>query len=188
MNPRNVPINTTLKIKKQILLLMLTLIPAMVLGQLAVNNAEVYDLGTVLKYQGYYANGLTGGKPGANQLWDYSTLQPRPKDVLTVWVDSVRSNDYGKYFPDANLVKIFSDGKFVFIKSTKDANYMVGYVDTVYDTKSLYSNPQLLIKRPLKYKTMAIDTFYRKVTMQAFKPILSIRSLRTNALDGVIPI
>jgi hypothetical protein len=158
-----------MKMKKPVVFLTMIIIQVIVFGQTIINNAENFVPGTILKYQSCYTTGISEGNSGANQTWDFSALKAKPNGLTTVVVDSAKATFYGKYFPDANLVKMYSDGRFVFINKTRDANYLVGYVDTVYDTKTNYPDQQLLIKRPLKYKTTVVDTFFKKMTLQAFK-------------------
>jgi hypothetical protein len=156
--------------KKQLLVafLIVSLLSFTAISQTIIKNAENVEWGTVLTYQNCQASELSSGNGGPNQVWDFSALKSKPNSILTITIDSVKSNIYGKYFPQANLVKMFSDDRFVFINKTSDASYLVGYVDTIFHTKTEYFNPQLLMKRQLKYGNVAVDTFFRKTTLKGY--------------------
>jgi hypothetical protein len=156
--------------KKQLLLafLFVSLLSFPAMSQTIIKNAENFEWGTVLTYQNCMVSELTGGNSGPNQVWDYSALKSKPNSILTVSIDSVKSNIFGKYFPEANLTKMYSDNRFSFINKTADASYLVGYVDTIFNTSTKYFDPQLLMKRQLKYGNLAVDTFFRKTTLKGY--------------------
>ncbi len=167
--------------KMKITLLLVGIIPSIAFAQPTVTNAEDFTIGTVLKFQKCNTKGITEGKSGPNQTWDFSKLKPTG-DTITEWMVLPSSTTHGHLFPTANQVEKYSDGSFVYVNKTESENLLVGYVDT---TKAFppthYPNPMLFAKRPLNYGVTITDTFTMKGS-----PALGIITIEPDAYGTLI--
>lgn len=134
-------------------------VPYFVYGQPVVNNAEDFNIGMVLQFQKCSPVNINPGNAGANQVWDFSGLQPLP-GITTEWMVSPSSTPFGSAFPTANLVEKYSDGRFVYVNKSGNQNYLVGFADTTspYPPTS-FPDPMLFAQRPLVFGTVVTDTF-----------------------------
>lgn len=142
------------------LLALLASLPAGVFAQPIIENAESFTIGMVLKYQAYDdPSGIVPGPAGPDQVWDFSTLIPLP-DTVTAWIVSPATHPLGAQFPTANLLEVHSNGKLIFVNQTAGESFLVGYEDTTdpYPPQR-YTDPMLLIKRPITYGMTVTDTF-----------------------------
>jgi hypothetical protein len=167
--------------KKELILLIFTMIFNFVWAQPTITNAEDFQIGTVLKFQKCDPTNVDAGIEGANQTWDFSTLSTIP-DTATEWIVSPSSTTNGSLFPTANLVVKVSNGQFTYVNKTEYENNIVGFIDTTSTFPAThYTNPLVIAKRPLNYGTIFTDTF----TIQG-SPALGVVTIDPDAYGTLI--
>jgi len=144
---------------KNKLVLIYALLPICLFGQITVNNAEDFTVGTVLVFQHCEAENVSEGKTGENQTWNFSKLKLKKGETTTERMVSPQSTKKWNLFPNSNLVEEYSDGRNVYVSKTETENLLMGYVDTTNDMILKYEDPMLFAKRPFKYGDTITDVF-----------------------------
>ena len=107
------------------------------LGQITVTEADIIDVGDIF----YQANdtlpaaSISAGNAGANQTWNFSSLQVHEYDTTEILNPSV--TPFASSHPTANLC-IEDDGGYVYIKKDANGAFILGVDDIVLDPSLLY--------------------------------------------------
>lgn len=152
--------------RKLLYIITLALVPMVSIGQITVNNAEDFSIGTVLKFQKCDSKEVSEGNSGVNQTWDFTTLKTIA-DTTIEWMVLPNETENSSSFPNANLVEKYSDGRFVYANKTQNENYLVGFIDAASKMTMNYTKPMLFAKRPMTFGTVVTDSFATKYTMNA---------------------
>lgn len=146
--------------KKQLLLIAGLLTAGSLSAQITVTQWDIAAEGSVIpQARDTMPSGVVAGTGGANQTWDYSSINEHEVDTLTFTNPAWTQN--GADFPTANLAAVFGQGgqSFVFYLE-KDANGLrgIGQAGDLFGTgmMSLPLNPaDVIIEFPAEY----MDTY-----------------------------
>ena len=133
-------------------------------AQITVTDTDLMSVGDII-YQAYDdapASAISLGNTGANQTWDFSTLQVQEYDT-TVFIDPV-GTPFSSSHPTANLC-IEDDGGYLYINKNPQGLSLVGFDNFPY--------PQLILPLPLTYganTTVGPVTIMDSVMVNAFLP------------------
>jgi hypothetical protein len=104
-----------------------------------------------------YPENIKPGNSGASVTWNFSNLTKDSETKHEILPPS--STTYAATFPQANAVRKTSDGSMFFLNVQADKNEAVGYVFQSEGLVIPYSDPMLLLKRPLSYQDAYTDHF-----------------------------
>lgn len=167
--------------KKHLILLLVLIVIKHSCAQPIIQNAEDFDIGTVLQFQKCDPEGINAGGSGENQTWDFSNLISLA-ETSTEWMLDPSSTTNGYLFPTSNLVVKVSNGQFTYVNKTIDENNIVGFIDTTSSYPATqYTNPMIIAKRPLYYGVVVTDTF-----MLSGSPSIGIVTLEPDAYGTLI--
>ena len=113
------------------------------LAQITVTDADLVNVGDVI-YQAYDtvpASSISVGNSGANQTWDFSSLQVHEYDT-TEFLDPA-ATPFATSHPAANLCVEDDDGSFMYIDKSSSGVNLIGFDNIPY--------PKLLLPLPLTY-------------------------------------
>jgi len=129
-------------IKKQIFLLVFILLTGNIYAQITVTDTDIIDVGDIIYQATDSIPGtmITPGNAGANQTWDFSSLQEM--EVDTIEVLSPVGTPYESIHPDANMC-IEIDDELMYLDKSSTGLEMVGYGDIPLN--------MLMIPLPLVY-------------------------------------
>jgi hypothetical protein len=128
--------------KTRILTIALTISTVFSFAQITVTDADILGIGDVI-YQAYDDmpnSSITTGNAGANQTWDFSTLNISGLDTMEII--SPVGTPFEAYHPTANIC-IDDQGEYIYINKSSTGLNLVGFDDVPY--------PQLVLPLPLTY-------------------------------------
>ena len=106
-------------------------------SQITVTDADIIDVGDMF-YQAHDtlpSSLISVGNTGANQNWDFSSLQVHKYDTIEV-LDPF-TTPFESFHPTANLC-IDNDGGYMYLKKTASETFILGVDDVVLDPSLLY--------------------------------------------------
>ncbi len=111
---------------------------------------------------------LTIGSAGADQSWDFSSLESDEMDT-TYFLDPA-ATPYGSDFPGSNLTVFdISDSFYVYINSTPTSVELLGFAGDIFGTGSAISlvldDPQTFLNFPTEYESTFTDHSSRSTTL-----------------------
>ena len=129
-------------IKKQILLLVFILLTGNSYAQITVTDTDIIDVGDIIYQATDSIPGtmITPGNSGANQTWDFSSLNISELDTMIII--SPVGTPFEAFHPTANIC-IDDDGEYIYINKSSSGVNLVGFDDIPY--------PQLILPLPLTY-------------------------------------
>lgn len=142
--------------KKTYKLLAFLILPLSAAAQPTLTTPELYNTaGTLVKR--VFCDPVAAGPAGANQTWDFTGLS-ETGDTLTQLVGQPVP---GNPFPSANLSLYSPDDSFyTHYEQTTVETWQWGMIDSSSNQAStIYSDPMLLMRRPLTYGDTATDSF-----------------------------
>ena len=128
--------------KTQLFTIALAFISVNTLAQITVTDSDIISVGDIV-YQAVDSlpsNSITIGNSGANQTWDFSSLQDMEVDIIEVI--SPVGTPYENIHPDANMC-VEIDNELLYLDKSPTGLEMVGYVDIPLN--------MLMIPLPLVY-------------------------------------
>ena len=143
-------------IKKQIFLLVFILLTGNIYAQITVTDTDIIDVGDVIYQATDSIPGtmITPGNAGANQTWDFSSLNISELDTMIII--SPVGTPFEAFHPTANIC-IEDEDEYIYINKSSSGVNLVGFDDIPY--------PQLILPLPLNYgmslsigPTTAMDT------------------------------
>lgn len=120
-------------------------------AQISTLIAEKYDVGLVVKAA--ETDYTSPGQDGANRTWDFSTLSFNDSVKLLFF-----GNVSGSPFPDADVVRVETNGRQVFYQHTSAGVYELGTIETTSDTITS-SNSKMIMQLPFTYTNTFMDSF-----------------------------
>lgn len=142
--------------KKTYKLLAFLILPMSAAAQPTLTTPELYNTaGTVVKR--VFCDPVAPGPSGTNQTWDFTGLS-ETGDTLTQMVGQPVP---GNPFPSANLsLHSPQDSMYTHYEQTTTESWQWGSVDSSSNQSHIiYSDPMLMIRRPLAYSDTATDSF-----------------------------
>lgn len=135
-------------------LLVLLITPITIFGQPVLNSPELYNSnGMVVKR--VFCEPVIPGPAGPNQTWDFSVLTETGDSMIQYIMPAIPGNP----FPSANLA-FYSDDMYVHYEQTSTETLQWGMVDSSgNDENMVYTDPRLVIRRPLTYGDTATDLY-----------------------------
>lgn len=139
------------------LLFSLLILPFHAFAQPTLNNAENYAIGSTLKYVN--CNAVAAGPAGANITWNFGNLTAIG-DSTTIWVIAPPTTN--NPFPGAEFVLHYDDSSYIYYDTSLNEINMIGLVDSSIGNfgNMGYSNPMLVMPRPIDYLDNTADSFY----------------------------
>lgn len=134
--------------KTKLFTIVLAFISVNALAQITVTDSDIISVGDIF-YQAVDSmpsNSITVGNSGANQTWDFSSLQDMEVDIIEVI--SPAGTPYENIHPDANIC-VEMDGDLLYLDKTSSGVEMVGFVDLPVNV--------LMIPLPLTYNLIYQD-------------------------------
>ena len=123
--------------KIKLLTIALAFIGLNALGQITVTEADIIDVGDIF-YQAHDTlpdASISAGNAGANQTWNFSSLQVHEYDTTEILNPSV--TPFASSHPTANLC-IEDDGGYVYIKKDTNGAFILGVDGIVLDPSLLH--------------------------------------------------
>jgi hypothetical protein len=105
---------------------------------------------------------VQAGAAGASVTWDFSNLVKASEMKEEILPPSTTT--YASTFPKANAVRKNTEGNLFFLDVQDGKNEAVGYVFQSEGLVIPYSDPMLLLKRPVAYQDAYSDEFADKYT------------------------
>ena len=133
--------------KNKFCAIVLMLFAATVFSQITVSDADIIDVGDIF-YQAHDtlpSSLISVGNSGANQTWDFSSLQVHDYDTIEI-LDPF-ATPFASFHPTANLC-IENDRGYMYIKKSANETFILGVDDIVLDPSLLY------VPLPLNSSTM----------------------------------
>ncbi len=142
--------------KKTYKLLAFLILPLSAAAQPTLTTPEFYNTaGTVVKR--IICDPIAPGPSGANQIWDFSGLSETGDTLTQIVGQPVPGNP----FPSAN-VSLYNptDSIYTHYEQTTTETLQWGAVDSTSDPANvIYTDPMLMMRRPLTYGDTATDSF-----------------------------
>lgn len=139
--------------------------PLIAISQPTLNNVENFSVGTTLQFINCSTVNVVPGSLGANQTWNFSTLNVTT-DTTTEWMVTPASTPNGSLFPSSNLVEKYSDGRYVYVNKSATENLLVGFSDPSINVN--YPNPVKFMQRPVTYNDFYSDNFTTNYTASGY--------------------
>ena len=149
------------------------LLPLLTWAQPVFNATDVLpQQGENYGAQAFDASGIFPGPSGANQSWDFSTLQSLGTEVTQV-VDPA-TTPHGSDYGDANLA-VGEDSSFLYYKGSASAFEFYGL--TTNENSAVYTDPEEHLIFPLTYGTSNTDVFngIGRATISGFGQLSTFR-------------
>ena len=134
--------------KTQLFTIALAFISVNALAQITVTDSDIISVGDIVHQaiDSMPSNSITIGNSGANQTWDFSSLQDMEVDVIDVI--SPVGTPYENIHPDANIC-VEMDGDLLYLDKTSSGVEMVGFGDLPVNV--------MMIPLPLTYNLIHQD-------------------------------
>lgn len=163
-------------IRNQFSLLVLLLLTGNTFAQITVTDIDIIDVGDIIYQATDSIPGamITLGNSGANQSWDFSSLQEMTSEIIEV-ISSV-GTPYESMHPNADLC-VEMDGELLYLDKTSNGIEMVGYGEIPAN--------MLLIPLPLIYglnhqdgpNTVMDSVFTNMFIADSLAPYISLNPL-----------
>ena len=129
--------------KTKILTIFLSVFSVFAFSQITVTDADLLGIGDVI-YQAYDempSPSISPGNPGANQTWDFSSLNATESESLEII--SPVGTPFESSHPTANMCIETEFSEYIYINKSSSGLSLVGFDDIPY--------PQLILPLPLTY-------------------------------------
>ena len=159
---------------KKLFTLILSTIILGAYAQITVTNQDVAPAGTTFftKIDTVAPEGISPGLPGANRVWDFTTLDGDYIDTLKFLLPS--ETPYADLFPEANFAgQLVDDNAFAYFIRNDDEFSAIGLVgsDMGYDEVSLPVDPkEIYMDFPVQYGNSRDENFSVSARLESNDP------------------
>lgn len=122
-------------------------------AQPRLENNVLPQVGTNLLLQPAYTNAIKEGNAGANQVWDFSALQPKVGAQFTLQYVDAAQTPYADKFPFGNIATIYKslDGTASYSYFNQTGNELWFLGSSYAEAEEVYENPNLLVRTPMNF-------------------------------------
>lgn len=134
-------------------------------AQITVTDADIAGVGDIIYNASDSMPGtsITVGNAGANQVWDFSTLQTNDWD--TTEFISTAGTPYANLLPNANMC-VNEDGQFTYFKKDATGIYLLSMDDTILP------QPLMILPLPLTYGSNVVSDSITMMDSTLSGPVL----------------
>ena len=127
-------------------------------SQITIGNNHIPVFGDQFKIHGVDTTGVNPGNSGANQTWNFSSINVLTDSVIFNWVDP-STTPYTTSFPSADIAEGNQIGYFYYTIAGGDLSNIGSGVGDTIQLITILTDPEIVFKVPFTYTNTYTDNF-----------------------------